>query len=77
MKAAEWIVSLTRDPNDGSASSSRVCAVLCVLVACTVAVIGILRHVEQASTVTALLGGGAANLFSRTRTQPPPSGGAP
>lgn len=69
-KIAAWLVSLVRDPNDGSASSARVAAMLCVVTACAIALIGIVRRVEQSATVTALLGGGAANLFARTRSTP-------
>lgn len=74
-KIAQWLVSLTRDPNDGSASSARVAAMLCVLTGCAVALIGVFRHIEQSATVTSLLGGGAANLFARTKSAPKESEG--
>lgn len=73
-KAAAWIVSLTRDPNDGSVSSARVAAILCVVVACGIAIAGLVLNRQHSESVTALLGGGAANLFARTRSQP--AGGA-
>lgn len=66
-KVADWIVSLTRDPNDGSVSSARVAAMLCVVVGCGIAVAGMILNREQHDTVYGLLGGGAANLFARTK----------
>lgn len=69
-KIAAWIVSLTRDPHDGSASSARVAAMLCVLVGCGVAIAGMVLNREQHETVMGLLGGGAANLFARSKAKP-------
>lgn len=69
-RIAAWLVSLVRDPNDGSASSARVCAILCVLTACGVAIGGLLLARDESATVVALLGGGAANLFARARSTP-------
>lgn len=60
-----------RDP-DGSVSSTRISAVLCVVVGCGIAVGGMIWNREQAATVAALLGGGAATFFTRKT-----SGGTP
>lgn len=67
-KVAAWLTSLLRDPNDGSVSSARLCAVLCVLVGCGLAIAGMVLNREQHDTIAVLLGGGAANLFARTRS---------
>lgn len=69
-KLTTWLASLVRDPNDCSASSARVCAVLCVLVGCGIAIGGLWLNRDQHETVAVLLGGGAANLFARTRSTP-------
>lgn len=61
---------LLRDP-DGSLSSTRLSGVLCVLVGCGVAVAGMILNREQAATVAALLGGGAASFFSRKQSPTP------
>jgi hypothetical protein len=55
------------DP-DGSLSSARVGAMLCILTACGLAVAGMALNREQAGTVAALLGGGAAAFFSRAKS---------
>lgn len=60
-----------RDP-DGSVSSTRVSAFLCVVVGCTIAVWGMVVGREQAATVAALLGGGAATFYTRTVSAPKP-----
>lgn len=60
---------MLRDP-DGSWSSTRVSAFLCVLVGCTVALWGMVVGREQAGTVAALLGGGAATFYTRTTSKP-------
>lgn len=62
-----WLVALIQDP-DGSPSSTRISGVLCVLVGCGIAVAGMVWNREQAATVAALLGGGAAAFFTRARS---------
>jgi hypothetical protein len=62
MKA--WLTALLADP-DGSPSSTRYAAILCVLVGCGLAVAGMCLNREQSGTVAALLGGGAASFFAR------------
>ena len=59
---------MLRDP-DGSLSSTRVAALLCTVVGCGLAVWGMAVNREQAATVAALLGGGAASFFAR-KTSP-------
>lgn len=54
-----------RDP-DGSLSTTRIAAMCCVVTACVIALYGAYLHQEQAGTVAALLGGGAANFFARS-----------
>ena len=56
-----------RDP-DGSISSTRVSAMLCVVVGCGLAVAGMALGREQAATVAALLGGGAGCFFTRAKS---------
>lgn len=51
---------------DGSLSTTRIAAMLCVVVGCGVAVAGMVLGREQAGTVAALLGGGAATFFTRS-----------
>jgi hypothetical protein len=41
---------------------------LCILTACGLAVAGMALNREQAGTVAALLGGGAAAFFSRAKS---------
>ena len=69
-KVARWLVSLTKDPNDGSVSSTRIAALLSTVTGCVVAVIGMCLNREQASTVTALLGGGVGTFFARAKSTP-------
>ncbi len=62
-----WLAALGRDPVDGSPSSARWCAMLCVVVACVVAVADVVKHQDHSGDIAALVGGGAADLFARTR----------
>lgn len=55
---------------DGSLSSTRVSAFLCVLAGVGLAVAGMALNREQAATVAALLGGGAATFYTRTAKTP-------
>lgn len=59
------------DP-DGSWSSTRVSAFLCVLTGCVIALWGMYANREQAATVAALLGGGAATFYTRSQKPPTP-----
>jgi hypothetical protein len=63
-----WLVALIQDP-DGSPSSSRVGALLCVVVACGLAVAGMWLNREQSATVGFLLGGGAGAYFARRKSE--------
>ena len=63
-----WLTHLIQDP-DGSPSSTRVAGLLCTLTGCVVAVWGMVENREQASTLAALLGGGAATFFSRRKSE--------
>lgn len=65
----DWLARLIEDP-DGSPSSTRVAALLLSLAAIFVAVYGRIVGKEQAETILALLGGGAASFFSRTKSTP-------
>lgn len=56
--------------SDGSFSTTRIAAVLCVVVGCGLAIAGMVLGREQAGTVAALLGGGAANFFARNPKGP-------
>lgn len=61
---------LFRDPVSCDPSSARVIAFLFALVACIVALFAVLTHHETAATaaiVTALAGGGAGSILSRTK----------
>lgn len=69
-----WLSDLIADP-DGSPSSTRVAALLCTVVACLVALAGVALAREQSATVMALLTGGAAAFFTRTKSDGP--GGTP
>lgn len=57
---------------DGSLSTTRIAAFLCALTGCGIAVAGMVLAREQAGTVAALLGGGAATFFSRSVKGPTP-----
>lgn len=65
----DWLARLIEDP-DGSPSSTRVAALLSVLAAIFIAVYGRVVGNQQAETIIALLGGGAASFFSRTKSAP-------
>lgn len=56
---------------DGSLSTTRIAAMLCTVVGCAIAVAGMIWNREQATTVAALLGGGAATFFTRSVKVPP------
>jgi hypothetical protein len=64
------VLTVLRDP-DGSWSSTRVAAMLCTVVGCALAVWGMAVNREQAATVAALLGGGAASFFARNKSVAP------
>lgn len=57
---------------DGSLSTTRIAAMLCTLVGCGIAIAGVVLNREQAGTVAALLGGGAATFFARSVKVPTP-----
>lgn len=65
------MIGLIRDPLDGSMSSTRVSALLCVLTACGVAISGMVLNREQATTVAGLLSGAAAFFFARAKAPEP------
>jgi len=65
--AVKWLNEMMQDP-DGSPSSTRWAAMLCVVVACGIAVYGRIVGNQQTETIIALLGGGAATFFSRTKS---------
>lgn len=69
-----WLTLLLRDPADGSPSSARVGAMLCVVVGCVVALLGMALDREQPGTVAALLGGGGVYALSRKRAESPADG---
>lgn len=64
----DWFQRLIQDP-DGSPSSTRLAGLLCTVAGCAVALWGMGADREQASTVVALLGGGAATFFSRRKSE--------
>jgi len=64
---ATWLHAMMADP-DGSPSSTRWAAMLCTITGCGIAIYCAITKHEQASTITALLGGGAATFFSRTKS---------
>ena len=66
-----WLTILLRDPADGRPSSARVGAMLCVVVGCLVALLGMALDREQPATVAALLGGGGVAFLARTRAESP------
>lgn len=51
---------------DGTLSTTRIAAMLCTVVGCVVALWGMAVAREQATTVAALVGGGAATFFTRS-----------
>lgn len=51
---------------DGSLSTTRIAAMLCTVTGCAVAIAGVVLGHEQATTVAALLGGGACTFFTRS-----------
>lgn len=63
-----WLTRLIQDP-DGSPSSTRVAGLLCTVTGCAVALWGMAVGREQATTITALLGGGAASFFTRRKSE--------
>ena len=56
---------------DGSLSTTRIAAMLCTVTGCAVALAGVVLNREQAGTVAALLGGGAATFFARSQKVAP------
>ncbi|HEX6462801.1 MAG TPA: hypothetical protein VFZ98_00055 [Vicinamibacterales bacterium] len=69
-RAAAWLASLLSEPDGTKVSSARVGALLCVVTACGIAIGGLALNRDQSGSIAALLGGGAANLFARTRSTP-------
>jgi hypothetical protein len=71
-----WLFGLVRDPVSGDPSSSRVSALLLVVAGIVVALTG-RPSAERAAVITALVGGGAASILSRTRagSLPDPAAG--
>lgn len=68
MNVIRWLSALVQDP-DGSPSSARVIGVLCGVVACIVALVGVATKHEYAATVAALVGGGASALLVRRKSE--------
>jgi hypothetical protein len=52
----------------GASSACRLCAVLCTLAACVIAVV----HPEAWQAITALIGGGTVALLTRSKAVPGP-----
>lgn len=63
----KWLSELLQDP-DGSPSSTRIGGMLLVLAAIGVAAWGAHTGREQASTVTALAGGGGLAFLTRKKS---------
>jgi hypothetical protein len=64
MRAVRWLAGFLKDPVSGDPSMARLCALACVLIAAYA-----VYKTQPATTIAALIGGGAVALLSRSKAE--------